>query len=397
MLDVHYVPSLVAASIAIAIMAAFTSLRLTSGLGALAAHQRKVRISQAAFALGGGIWSMHFVGMLSMDMAVPIFYDPLKTLGSALVAILLTGSALMSLHFGKRTRMRIASAGVITGAGVASMHYLGMWAISGNYLVSYNTGGVLLAIGIALASCILAMDLAYRTRSMLATIGGSVVLGLSISAMHYSAMLFTTFTLDDRLSVAATQAISSNNLAMIVAVAAFVICGLFLLTAVPGEVVETTDNQPAPPSREQDQEQTARDMARRSRNASATLSKAFDGARPLNGVAANQAVRIPYERDKTLRFLPAQAILFVHANGHYTRIANAEDEFFCPWSISRVEQSLASENFIRTHRSYLVNKSHINGFRRQGDKAVCIVGEGRETEIPVSRGRISEIQQALGF
>ena len=96
--------------------------------------------------MGGGIWSMHFVGMLSVEMSIPIFYDPLRTMGSALIAVLLTGSALMSLHFGTRTRTRIAFAGIITGAGIVSMHYLGMSAISGNCLVSYNSAGVLLAI-----------------------------------------------------------------------------------------------------------------------------------------------------------------------------------------------------------------------------------------------------------
>lgn len=395
MLEIYYVPSLVAASIAVAIMASFTSLRLTSGLATLGANQRKVRISIAAFALGGGIWSMHFVGMLSVEVAVPIFYDPLRTLGSALIAILLTGSALMSLHFGTRTPTRIVFAGIITGAGIVSMHYLGMSAISGNCIVTYNSGGVLLAIAIAMASCILAMELAYRKRSLLATICGSVVLGLSISAMHYSAMVFTTFSLAGEVSIVATQAMSSANLAMLVAVAAFAICGLFLLMAVPGETLETIQDHPVSP--QPGQTQAMRHAARRGRNASATLSKAFDGPKSLVSETADQAVRIPYERDKTLRFLPAHAIMFVQADGHYTRIANAEDEYFCPWSISRVEQSLASENFIRTHRSYLVNKNHINGFRRQGDKAVCIVGKGQETEIPVSRGRISEFQQVLGF
>ena len=233
MLEVHYVPSLVIASIAVAIMASFTSLRLTSGLGVLDARRRKVRVSQAAFALGGGIWSMHFVGMLSVEMSIPIFYDPLRTMGSALIAVLLTGSALMSLHFGTRTRTRIAFAGIITGAGIVSMHYLGMSAISGNCLVSYNSAGVLLAIGIAMASSILAMELAYRKRSLVATVGGSVALGLSISAMHYSAMMFTAFSVAPATAVSSNQAVSSNSLALIVAVAAFVICGLFLLSAVP--------------------------------------------------------------------------------------------------------------------------------------------------------------------
>ncbi len=392
MLEIHYVPSLVAASIAVAVMASFTSLRLTSGLAAFGGHRRKVRISQAAFALGGGIWSMHFVGMLSVDVSVPIFYDPLRTMGSALIAVLLTGSALMSLHFGNRTPMRIAIAGIITGIGIVSMHYLGMSAISGNCIVSYDSGGVLLAIAIAMASCILAMELAYRKRSLLATIGGSIVLGLSISAMHYSAMMYTTFSLAGEVSIEATQAISSNNLAMLVAVAAFVICGLFLLTAVPGEVVLGARS-----SLQSERPADATSAAPRGRIASVALSKAFDEQASQADLTGDLGVRIPYERDKTLRFLPAHAILFVQADGHYTRIANAEEEYFCPWSISRVEKSLATENFIRTHRSYLVNKSHINGFRRDGDKAVCIVGDSKEAEIPVSRGRIPEIQGVLGI
>jgi DNA-binding LytR/AlgR family response regulator len=275
------------------------------------------------------------------------------------------------------------------------MHYLGMSAISGNCIVAYDSGGVLLAIGIAMASCILAMELAYRTRSLLTTIGGSVVLGLSISAMHYSAMMFTTFSLAGTLAVKATPAISSSNLAMLVAVVAFVICGLFLLTAITDGAVKPVREEPVTPQLHQIQ--AVQDATQRGRSPSVALSKALDGSMPTMTVAGDQAVRIPYERDKTLRFLPAHAILFVQADGHYTRIANAEDEYFCPWSITRVEQSLASENFIRTHRSYLVNKSHINGFRRDGDKAVCNVGEGREAEIPVSRRRISELQNMLGI
>jgi NO-binding membrane sensor protein with MHYT domain len=387
MLDIHYVPALVAASIAVAIMASFTSLRLTSGLGVLGARQRKVRVAQAAFALGGGIWSMHFVGMLSVELSIPIFYDPLRTMGSALIAILLTGSALMSLHFGTRTRTRIVFAGAITGAGIVSMHYLGMSAISGNCIVSYNSGGVLLAIGIAMASCILAMELAYRKRSLIATIWGSIALGLSISAMHYSAMMFTAFSLDTTTSLSSAQTVSSSNLAMIVAVASFVICGLFLMSAVPGDAVGAASSEP---STEPEPVETGRGRA-----ASATLSKAFSGSPALEDIPSSRSERIPYERDKTLRFLPAQSILFVQADGHYSRIANGADDYFCPWPISRVEKSLDPARFIRTHRSYLVNKSHINGFRRQGDKGVCIVGE--EREVPVSRGHISEIQEMLGL
>jgi len=393
MIEIHYVPSLVFASIAVAVMAAFTSLRLTNGLAVLDAHGRKVRVSQAAFALGGGIWSMHFIGMLSVDVSIPIFYDPLRTLGSALIAILLTGSALMSLHFGTRTVARIALAGLITGAGIVSMHYLGMSAISGNCIVSYDSRGVLLAIGIAIVTCILAMELAYKTRSLLATVCGSAVLGLSISAIHYSAMLFTTFSVADVADITTTQVISSNNLALMVAVAAFLTCGWFLLTAVPSERPSVT--AAAGVGNELSPEQARKDAVNRARNVSASFSKPFDNSIPFTDRPSDLSARIPYERDKTLRFLSAETIVFVQADGHYTRISDEDNEYFCPWSISRLEKKLDSEQFIRTHRSYLVNRGHINGFRRDGDKAVCIVG--KETEVPVSRGRVPDLQKALGI
>ncbi len=395
MLEIIYVPYLVVASIGVAIMGSFTSLRLTSGLAALSAQQRKVRITQAAFALGGGIWSMHFVGMLSIKIGIPIFYDPLQTLGSALIAILLTGSALMSLHFGIRTRMRIALAGVITAMGIVSMHYVGMSAISGNCIVSYGTGGVLLAVGIAMVTCILAMELAYRKRSFSATVCGSIVLGLAISAIHYSAMLFTTFSAASSLFVVSNPAISSANLALIVAIATFLTCGWFLLTAVPGGATppDVRGTDPEPANRLTAQAGTGN----RNRNASAYLSKAFDKTLLIHDPTAELSTRIPYERDKTLRFLSADTLAFARADGHYTRIANGDHEFFCPWSISRLEKSLNSADFIRTHRSYLVNKNFITGFRRNGDKALCLVGKGIEKEIPVSRSRVSDVQATLGL
>ncbi len=394
MLEVVYVPYLIIASVAIAIMSAFTSLRLTSGLAVLGAHQRKVRITKAAFALGGGIWSMHFVGMISVDVGIPIFYDPLRTLGSALIAILLTGVALMSLHFGVRTPVRIILAGIITGVGIISMHYLGMSAISGNCIVNYEASGVMLAIGIAMVSCILAMELAYRKRSMFMTICGSVVLGLSISAVHYSAMLYTTFSVAQSVSLSATQVMSSNNLALIVAISAFLTCGWFLLTAVSGE------SEPAVSVGSTPEPETAlaqENVTLRNRNASSLLSKAFDETMPTKDQLSGLSDRIPYERDKTLRFISTDSLVYVQADGHYSRIANSENEYFCPWSLSRVEKTLDSVNFIRTHRSYLVNKNYITGFRREGDKGVCIVGKNQEKEIPVSRGRVSEIQDLLGI
>ena len=70
-----------------------------------------------------------------------------------------------------------------------------------------------------------------------------------------------------------------------------------------------------------------------------------------------------------MRFFATEQISAIRADGHYTRVLNSGGEFFCPWSISRVEQAISSPPFIRTHRSYLVNLAHVVGFRREGDKA----------------------------
>ncbi len=420
MLEVSYDPFLVAASILVAIMASFTCLRLSSGMRDLTLAARKPRIAQAAIALGGGIWSMHFIGMLAIRIPVQMQYDALPTLGSVLIAILVVGTAFMFLHIGVRTQSRIVIAGVLTGLGIVSMHYLGMSAISGNCILTYDTTGVLIATGIGIGSAILALELAYRRRSLRATILGAIVLGLAISAMHYSAMLFTTFSLAEEIVPVSAPNISQGTLAMIVAVASFVICGLFLLIAVPA-----SDTQPAEtaehPNSVDVPEKGVEEMAQTSladeakgdhpehepdiseatarKQTNLALSKVMSEPRQpeADKTASNKPVRIPYERDNAIRFLMADAIAYIQADGHYSRIQDGTVEYFCPWPISRVEKSVAGHEFIRTHRSFLVNISKVKGFRRNGDKAWCLFGDAEDIEVPVSRARIAEVQSALGL
>lgn len=373
-LEVAYSPFLVLSSLGVAIMAAFAALRLTSNLRFLSAGRRKSRVAQGAIALGVGIWSMHFIGMLAVDMPIQISYDPLRTLGSALIAILTTGSALLFLHFGNRTRVRIVSAGVLTGVGIVTMHYLGMSAISANAVVTYSWPGVILATAIGIAASIAAMALAYGRRSLGSAIVGSVVLGIAISAMHYTAMFYTSFSIGPDIVMATAPLLDSDQLALIVALASFVVSGVFLLSAAPNEIATATVTSP----------QSSPAIA---------LSRAME--QPPENVAATRNMKIPYERDKTIRFLSITAIRAVRADGHYTWLYDGTEELFCPWSISRVEKSLSEGGFVRTHRSFIVNSAQINGFRRDGDKAYCIVGSGDGMEIPVSRGHIAEIRNIL--
>ena len=383
-------PVLIVASILVAIMAAFTGLRMASGLSLIAPAERRPRIAKAAIALGGGIWSMHFIAMLAMVLDVPITYAALPTLGSVLVAILMTGVGLIVLHFGERDQSRILIAGTLAGLGIVSMHYLGMSAITGQLSVSYRVEGVALSTLIAIVSSIFAFELAYRRRTLPTLTFGAVAFGLAVASMHYTAMAFTRFELSGNTVQTVEPLLSSGLLALIVAVASFVICGLFLLMAIP---LERAPEQPATaPGAAPIRPEPISDPTPPA--GQALFSRAGEAGHRRQGSFAN---RIPYERDKTIRFLSADQIAAIRAEGHYSRVINGNGEFFCPWPISRVAEAVGVGDFIRTHRSYLVNLSHVSGFRREGDKAFCFVNNSDDLRIPVSRSRISDVQTALGL
>ena len=387
MLPVSYDPVLVAASVLVAIMASFTGLRLASGLSQLDTATRKREIAKAAVALGGGIWSMHFVGMLAVQVPASISYDALATLSSVLVAILVVGLGLMVLHFGRRTRQRIAIAGVLTGLGIVSMHYIGMSAIGGNCVVSFEPFGYIASTLIAIGTSTAALWLAYHRRTLTQIALGAVILGFAVAAMHYTAMIYTRFSLATEIVLLDEPNLTSGSLALVVAIAAFVICGLFLLTAIPATRPTTHESVAAGAAPSEMQPQG---------NGSAAVAMDTNGHadRPTSDATAS---RLPYEVNRSTRFISADAVHAVRADGHYTRLYDGQSEVFCPWPISRLETTLDEAIFIRTHRSYLVNLHHVRGFQRTGDKAFCLIGDEADERIPVSRSRIGDVRRALGL
>ncbi|HXZ01196.1 MAG TPA: MHYT domain-containing protein [Stellaceae bacterium] len=374
-----YDPWMVAASVVIAIMASFTGLRLASGLRALAPGRRRLQIAQAAFTLGAGIWSMHFVAMLALRLPIAIGYDAFHTLSSVLISILITGLGLALMFLGERSLARTIEAGTLTGLGIVSMHYVGMAAISGYCSVSYVPTGFFVSSAIAVLFSICALRLAYGRRTLMQLSLGAAVLGVTIAGMHYSAMAFTRFTqLADAQPVAA-PIIQSDYLALIVAVAAFVVCGVFLLTALPLEGGKRLLPAAA----------AAGEPAR----AAVPVS---DGGEPP-ALAAGERPRLPYEQHNAIYFVDAERIHAIKAEGHYTRLYDGAEVYFCPWSISKVEAHVAGHSFLRTHRSFLVNIRHARAFQRKDDKAWLVVPAVKETMVPVSRFHVAEVRRALGI
>ncbi|MDJ0824232.1 MAG: MHYT domain-containing protein [Rhodobacter sp.] len=369
MLIVSYNPMLVLAAAALALMAAFTGLSLTNGLSRLDVVARKARIVRAAVVIGGGIWATHFVAMLALDLPIAVFYDPVYTLASALIAILLAGLALLLLHFGERSNGRIVAAGVIMGLGVVVMHYVGMYGMRGCETLFYSAGYVVSTL-IAVAMSIGALSVAYRVRTPPALAGGAVIYGLAILAMHFSAMYWTGFVALEELAPVAVV-VSDDVLALFVVFVAFLICGAFLLTtvtvrenpeiAVAGGAPLPVEEPPAP-------------------------------------VSEPGLTRLPYEADGATFLVPARDVVAIKSDGHYARLYRVGDELFCPIGISKLAEELSGQGFLRTHRSFLVNLAYVAGFERRKDQGVCLFPPDLGIDpIPVSRTNVAQTMAALGI
>jgi NO-binding membrane sensor protein with MHYT domain len=399
MLIVTYDPLMVVASVIVAVMASFTGLRLASGLRALSAGQRKLQIAKAAFALGGGIWSMHFVAMLALRLPITISYDALYTLGSVLIAILITGLGLTLMFVGERTLLRTIMAGMLTGLGIVSMHYVGMSAISGNCVVSYVPDGFFWSSAIAILFSICALRLAYGRRTLVQLSLGAVLLGVTISGMHYSAMAFTHFAEFTTVLPVAAPVIQDSYLALIVALAAFVVCGLFLLTALPIETPQPseTDATPAPlPTASPTWDLASDDDSVIAAMSAADTTETIPQRRDAGVMLAPERARLPYELHNKTFFIDVERIQAIRADGHYARLYDGADVYFCPWSISKIEGHVTGHSFLRTHRSFLVNIQHATAFQRKKDKGYLIIPALQETMVPVSRFHLAEVRRALG-
>ncbi|WP_353476278.1 MHYT domain-containing protein (plasmid) [Salipiger sp. H15] len=365
-----------------ALFAGFSGLSLLRGASGLPPGQRKKLVVLAAVVLGGGIWSMHFVAMLGLQLPVLFFYDGLATLISALVAILMVGLALLLLHFGRRTRPRMALAGAVLGGGIAAMHYIGMLGMELCGPV-FGPAGVVVALLAAVGLSNLAIWTAYGTRTRGHILLGTLCFAVAVVSMHFIAMAGTEFS-REAVASSAGPALSNALLAMLVTLSSFVISGVALLSGVsfftPAEAQETgvraVPPMPAIPAPDSP--------------APAAAARAPSGAQA-------SSLPVPFERDGKIHFAESSAIAAIRAEGHYTVIYTGKQKHLSPWSITEACARLEPYRFIRVHRSYLINPAHVSHFQRTKDTGVCFF-KGIETlaKAPVSRSRLADVKSALG-
>lgn len=213
---------LVALSFAAALLASYTALDMGSRLRRASGKARWIWLAASALVLGGGIWSMHFIAMLAMDVGTPVAYDFDLTALSLVMAI-----AIVAVGFHLVTRpnpsiVRQVIAGCIVGLGVAAMHYTGMSAVILNGHIHYNPGIVAPSIVIAMVAATAALWLTLNLARSWQRAAAAVVMAIAVCGMHYTAMAATSI----EMSISMADAVDpGSRLVLAVAVA----MGLFLI------------------------------------------------------------------------------------------------------------------------------------------------------------------------
>ncbi|WP_291855902.1 MHYT domain-containing protein [Bradyrhizobium sp.] len=393
-------PYLVALSVAIAILGGYTGFGLAARIRGTPDVSHRLLLAGASFFLAVGIWTMHFVGMLAAPLPAGTVYLVLPTVISFLICTLVVGISLFFVSVGEPSILRVVSSAVLLGAGIASMHYVGMHGLSGDFAITHDPAMVVLSVVIAIAT-------AYGgVRVFLARQGGvqlmlsAVAFGVAVPGMHYTAMAGMAIV---PASAGSHQHIdglvaSSQMLSLVVTLLCFVIAAGFLLSLVPDP------RKRVPPAVE------AVALGRGDAPAIAEVPSTAASvvptgprlrATPLGGIGqpprASPAPRLPVEGADGTHFIDTADIRSVRADAHYTKVHDGTRERMCPWSISEAEAQLDPGLFVRVHRSHIVAMAHVTLVRKEGDGAIVELDGPSPHRVPVSRAKIAEVKVRLGL
>ncbi|HXW29201.1 MAG TPA: MHYT domain-containing protein [Xanthobacteraceae bacterium] len=400
-MPVTHEPWLVALSLVVAVQGAFVGLSLAVKVGATAGVRRRLLLAGAAISLAVAIWAMHFVGMLAARLPTPVDYLVFPTLLSFLVCVLVVGAAVFAATAAPLRPLRLVLSAVFMGSGIASMHYIGMAALHESAHLTHAPNYVAASILIAIAASGLALWLAGGGGGRPPLLLSASALGIAIAGMHYTAMAGLTLK-PHPASVSGAPALSTDLLAIVVAIVAFLLSGLFLLFLVPDRSISPPTRLAAAPgapdpSRAEGSLATMTVTAAVNGRAAAELGQGSYG--PLGGVGApprRPARQLPVERDGSTRYVLVDDIVAVHANAHYAYIFDGSSKLFCPLAIGEIEARLDNDRFLRVHRSHIVNIERVASLRRAGDNGIIELAGSQTYTVPVSRSRLRWLKTRLG-
>lgn len=236
MVSASYSPALVLISLCVAILASYTALDLSGRIATARGRTQYLWIAGGALAMGFGVWSMHFIGMLALQLPLALGYDLGLTLWSLLVAILSSGFALWLLSQPRLPALQLLFGALIMGAGISAMHYSGMAALRMQPGIDYDPALFGLSLVIAVGASAAALSIAFRLRRQTPYVrlmrgGAAVIMGLAIVGMHYTGMAAANFPIGSFCG-AAIDGLSGNGLDNLVLVSSLAVLVIALLTSI---------------------------------------------------------------------------------------------------------------------------------------------------------------------
>ncbi|MBC3437019.1 EAL domain-containing protein [Pseudomonas sp. BW16M2] len=236
MLIGSYSSSLVLISLCVAILASYTALDLTGRIATAKGRAVYLWMGGGAFAMGIGIWSMHFIGMLAFSLPIELGYDTALTALSLLIAVASSGFALWLVSQPKLPWLQLAFGALIMGTGIACMHYMGMAALRMQPGIDYDPTLFGASLAIAVGASAAALWIAFRLRQhtpYVRQIRGvaAVVMGIAIVGMHYTGMAAANFPVGSFCG-ALTTGLAGDGLDYLVLITTLAVLAVALLTSV---------------------------------------------------------------------------------------------------------------------------------------------------------------------
>ena len=410
-MPVTYEPWLVLLSIVMAVQGAYVGLSLAVQIADATGLRRRLLLAGATVSLAVAVWTMHFVGMLAVRLPFQVDYLVLPTLLSLLVCTMVVGTAVYATSSGPLTVLRLTLSACLMGGGIFTMHYIGMSALDASTYMVHDRVFVAASMAIAIAASGLALWLATGRGGRPPLIFSATAFGIAVSGMHYTAMAGVTLYPFVTASSGA-PVLSSDLLAIVVAIVAFCVSGIFLLVLLPD-----SSREAAPAVAPVAGDAALVPLAVAAAVGMARVETAARGSAagviaadhetpefgqgtygPLGGAGGPPrrfARHLPVERDGGTHFVAVEDVVAIHANAHYTTIFDGNDKLFCPLAIGDVEQRLDRELFVRVHRSHIVNIDRVVGYKRYGDSDMVELAGVGHYAVPVSRSRIGSLKSRI--
>ena len=227
---------LVVLSIVIILTASYTSFSLSGRMMAAQGVARRMWLVCGALAMGTGIWSMHFVGMLAFELPVDVSYDLLLVVLSVLPAIMAAVIAMFIISHPRMSGRQVVQGSLSMGTGIALMHYTGMAAMQMPASIRYDPLLFILSLVIAFLASAVALYLLYFLRDAPTSwkafrlkLGSAFVMSLGVSGMHYTGMAASIIQMDMSQEMSGGLAINTVFLGYTVGLGTLILLGFALL------------------------------------------------------------------------------------------------------------------------------------------------------------------------